>query len=150
MISKPPQLVYDYTIGDSEDEKEFEVPEVVASYSSDVDGYVNPHYYQACHFLCPFLFNKRLILVSNESTFVFLVNGPEQNVVSLLTPVSNLVFNALLDRYLSSKYTTWWGKKYTAGDIDIGGRATEMFPNIKAIDIWLSALDLNYFYNPQC
>ena len=101
MISKPPQLVYDYTIGDSEDEKEFEVPEVVASYSSDVDGYVNPHYYQACHFLCPFLI-KRLILVSNESMFVFLVSCPGQNVVSLLTSGANSVFNALSDSTLES------------------------------------------------
>ena len=101
VISKPPQLVYDYTIGDSEDEKEFEVPEVVASYSSDVDGYVNPHYYQACHFLCPFLI-KRLILVSNESMFVFLVSCPGQNVVSLLTSGANSVFNALSDSTLES------------------------------------------------
>ena len=35
------------------------------------------------------------------------------------------------------------GKKFTRLEnvIDIGGRATEMSPNIKAIDIWLSALE---------
>ena len=61
--------------------------------------------------------------------------------MSLLTPVSNLVFNALSDSTLEFQIDHTVGKKYTAGDIDIGGRATEMFPNIKAIDIWLSALE---------
>ena len=44
------------------------------------------------------------------------------------------------------------GKNFTRleNDIDIGSRATEMCPNIKAIDIWLPALENSSFAQCCC
>ena len=50
---------------------------------------------------CPKIMSNGTSYVRGKSLFVFSIDGPKQNATSLLTPVSNIVFNALSSGALS-------------------------------------------------